>query len=54
MECIYWKYNTSRHVGKELTLLIKGKRMGLKKFNLIVYSDWYYNTTFALIVDCIY
>ena len=54
MECTYWKYNTSRHVGKELTLLIKGKRMGFKKFNLIVYSDWYYNTTFALIVDCIY
>lgn len=54
MKCTYWESNTSRHIGKGLALLIKGKRMGFKRFNLIVYSDWYYNTTFALIVDCIY
>ena len=53
MECTYWKYNTSRHVGKGLELLIIGKKIGFKRLNLIVYSDWYYNTTFALTVNCI-
>jgi len=54
MECTYWKYKTSRHIEKGLALLIKAKRMGFKRFNLIVYSDWYLYTTFALIVDYIF
>ena len=47
------KQYKSRHVGKGLALLIIGKRIGFKRLNLIVYSDWYYNTTFALTVNCI-
>lgn len=53
MECTYWKYNTSRHVGKGLALLIKGKRMGFNRFNLIVFIMIGMIKNLALIVDYI-